>query len=82
MPEGDTIHRLARQLAPLWVDARVERLWMREHGEVALLRGARVREVSALGKHLLVGFAADREEWVLHTPLGMPGRWHPTGTGP
>ncbi len=81
MPEGDTIHRLARQLAPLWVDARVERLWMREHGEVALLRGARVREVSALGKHLLVGFATDGDEWVLHTHLGMPGRWHRAGTG-
>lgn len=81
MPEGDTIHRLARRLAPLWVDGRVERLWLRERGEVATLRGARVREVSALGKHLLVGIAGAREEWVLHTHLGMPGRWHPAGGG-
>lgn len=81
MPEGDTIHRLARTLSPLWVGSRVERLWLREHGEVATLRGARVYEVSALGKHLLVGFAGDREEWVLHTHLGMPGRWHPAGAG-
>ncbi len=81
MPEGDTIHRLARALSPIWVGARVERLWLREHGEVETLRGARVHEVSALGKHLLVGLLGEREAWVLHTHLGMPGRWHPASEG-
>jgi endonuclease-8 len=78
MPEGDTVHKIARALRPQLEGARLERLWLRdEGGAVAALAGARVEEVVALGKHLLVALAprgggGDR---VLHVHLGMHGRW-------
>lgn len=86
MPEGDTIHRLARRLSNALVDGRVSKLWLREQGEVAGLRAARVNEVSALGKHLLIALLPEdkserADEWVLHTHLGMPGRWQRRGEG-
>lgn len=80
MAEGDTIHRLARVLYGALVGGRVQRIWMRDRGELRALEGAEIREVSALGKHLLIALLCPREgaaasEWVLHTHLGMPGRW-------
>lgn len=77
MPEGDTVHKLARALRGPLEGARLDRIWLRGGGEVPALAGARVREVAALGKHLLIALApreggADR---VLHVHLGMHGRW-------
>jgi endonuclease-8 len=83
VPEGDTVHKLARALrGPLEGEA-LARLWLRDAGEVEALAGARVREVAALGKHLLIALAprdggADR---VLHVHLGMHGRWERAGPG-
>lgn len=90
MPEGDTVHKLARALARDVEGRPLEGLWLRDRGWVELLAGRRVREVAALGKHLLVAVgpsaepagapleAADRtsDDWVLHVHLGMNGRFH------
>jgi endonuclease-8 len=70
MPEGDTIHRIARRIAPVLVDREPTRIWVRAHGEVRR-PGMRIVAVEAVGKHLLVGVDPDR---VLRIHLGMPGR--------
>lgn len=79
MPEGDTIHRLARRLGPALVGRPIVRLWVRDRGEVPALCGANVVAVEAVGKHLLVGVG---DEHVLHTHLGMPGRVRRTAGAP
>lgn len=77
MPEGDTLHKLARALRPRLEGRALERLWLRDRGEVRALAGRRVAEVAALGKHLLVALApdGDKADWVLHVHLGMHGRF-------
>lgn len=77
MPEGDTVHKIARALRARLEGERLASLWLREPGAIEALAGARVREVAALGKHLLIALAppgggGDR---VLHVHLGMHGRW-------
>lgn len=77
MPEGDTVHKIARALRGRLEGEPLARLWLRERGPIESLAGARVREVAAVGKHLLVALAprdggADR---VLHVHLGIDGRW-------
>jgi len=77
MPEGDTVHKLARGLRSRLEDERLAGLWLREQGAIDALAGARVREVAALGKHLLVALAprGGGPDRVLHVHLGMNGRW-------
>ena len=77
MPEGDTVHKIARALRPRLEGEQLVALWLRERGAVAPLAGARVREVAALGKHLLIVLepAGGGQERVLHVHLGMHGRW-------
>ncbi len=80
MPEGDTVHKLAGALRPRLVGRRLLGVWTRDRGLIEPFAGRRVTEVSALGKHMLVGI--DRRDgkpgadWVLHIHLGMRGRWH------
>lgn len=83
MPEGDTVHKLARALRSPLEGERLARLWLREVGEVEALAGARVREVAALGKHLLIALAprAGGADRVLHVHLGMHGRWERAAPG-
>ena len=72
MSEGDTIHRIAAELRSSLVGRRVVSS-STAYGERTLVpAGTLVREVEALGKHLLIRFDADR---VLHTHLGMHGAW-------
>ncbi|GAB4215988.1 MAG: Fpg/Nei family DNA glycosylase [Sandaracinaceae bacterium] len=72
MPEGDTLHRIARRMQPL-VGERVEVLRLpRSTQPTAHLVGAAVERIEALGKNLLVRFTGG---WVLHTHLRMNGRW-------
>jgi endonuclease VIII len=73
LPEGDTVHKLARALRPLLEGEALAGLWLRDRGEVPALRGLRVEEVAALGKHFLFGFGS---AVVLHVHLGLHGRWH------
>lgn len=61
MPEGDTVHKLASALRPALEGRALERLWLRDRGEVRALAGRRVCEVATLGKHLLIGIAAARD---------------------
>jgi endonuclease-8 len=77
VPEGDTIHNLARRLAPSLVGQRLEALLLRQRGEVTDLRGEQVQSVDALGKHLLFAIGP---RWVLRVHLGMRGRFRQLAT--
>lgn len=81
MPEGDTVFKLAAAMRPRLEGRRLARVWLRERGEIESLRGARVREVATLGKHLLVVVAPapPAADVVLHVHLGMRGRWRRAG---
>jgi endonuclease-8 len=72
VPEGDTIHRLARAIGPGLVGQRVRELELRHRGQVDVVRDQPIREVAALGKHQLLPIG---ERWVLHVHLGIRGRW-------
>jgi len=78
MPEGDTIHKVARSLNQELVGRRLSGVWLRERGWIPERGGDRVGEVEAVGKHLLVGLAPEEGPlaWALHVHLGMHGRWH------
>ncbi len=74
MPEGDTIFRIARTLAPILAGKIVTR-WESPLPAIerAALAGCRIDAVEALGKNLLVRFDDGR---VLRTHLRMDGAWH------
>lgn len=77
MPEGDTIHRIARRIEDALVGrplARVEAPNPRSplHRRAAELEGATIERAEARGKHLLLHLTGDR---VLHNHLGIGGRW-------
>lgn len=79
MPEGDTVHKIAAQLREAIEERPLRSLWLRERGPVDSLRGAIVRDASAVGKHLVLSFGppgVDEERWFVHVHLGMYGRWH------
>jgi endonuclease VIII len=72
MPEGDTVHRNAAVLRRE-VEGRVlARLVVRDRGDVAELKGRRIEQVEAVGKHLLVHIESG---WTLRVHLGMHGKW-------
>jgi endonuclease-8 len=78
MPEGDTLHRTAERLRPALAGGRVTRF------SAPRLRGdrpgpaARVEDVEARGKNLLVHFD---DGLTLRTHLRMTGSWHIYRTG-
>lgn len=73
MPEGDTLHRIARALQVL-VGRQVTTLELpRQAGVGASIAGAVVDEVTAVGKNLVIGFDTGLG---LHTHLKMTGSWH------
>ena len=76
MPEGDTIHKLAAALSPLWV-GQVPRRVALKNGGGADLSGRAIEGVAARGKHLLVTFEHGLQ---LRTHLGMYGSWHRYGS--
>src|SRR4051794_33436368 len=73
MPEGDSIHRLARMFAPVLVGQVVVSFTARRlaRDTAQALVGRRVVSVEARGKNLLVAFDDDL---VLHIHLRMNGR--------
>jgi len=73
MPEGDTIHKLARQLRPHLVGRPLLEAWLRDGPGADRLAGATVTEVTALGKHLLIHTDSGT---TLRTHLRMTGEWH------
>jgi endonuclease VIII len=72
MPEGDTIHKLARVLSRALQGVSLAAVYLRDRGEIIALRGARVERVQAVGKHMIIAFSGDRG---LRVHLGMKGRW-------
>jgi len=84
MPEGDTVHAVARVLSRELPGKTLERMELHDRGEIRELRGTVVESVEAIGKHLLVHFTANpveegtpppRREWTLRVHLGMKGSW-------
>ncbi len=73
MPEGDTLHRIARALVVLEGQTVHAVTLPRQAGRGASLTGAVVDEVQAVGKNLLITFDTGL---VLHTHLMMNGIWH------
>jgi endonuclease-8 len=73
VPEGDTIHRTARNLAIALAGQPVVRFETPRRRGMAPPPGTRVDSVEARGKHVLVHFA---DGLVLHTHLQMSGSWH------
>lgn len=76
MPEGDTIHRSAQNLARVLSGRVVNAASGRGRLSVGLERvvGQVVEGVEARGKHLLMEFSPSR--LILHTHLMMAGSWH------
>jgi endonuclease-8 len=77
MPEGDTIHRIARRINAALkgrdidlADAPSPRSPI--HNRAGELEGRTLERAEALGKHLLVHFSG---ALVIHSHLGMNGRW-------
>lgn len=73
MPEGDTIHRIARVLEQELTGQVLGRLELNDRGEIPELAGQTITAVNARGKHLLIGIGKD---WTLRVHLGMHGRWY------
>lgn len=74
MPEGHTIHRLARHYRELFVGQRVavDSPQGRFDGGAELLDGTRLGDTEAVGKHLLMHFEHER---TLHVHLGLYGKF-------
>lgn len=74
MPEGHTIHRLAKDLrADLGGhQLQVTTAQSRAEGTAQVLDGLVLRRTEAWGKHLFATFAGGR---VLHVHLGLIGKW-------
>jgi len=83
MPEGDTIHRAARRLDVALrgreiVQADAPNPRSPIHGRAKRLEGTTLERVEARGKHLLAHFSGGH---VIHSHLGMNGRWWITADG-
>jgi endonuclease-8 len=77
MPEGDTVHRIARKLNAALRGRELERAEAPSprsplHGGAEVLLGRRLDRAEARGKHLIAHFSGDL---VLHGHLGINGRW-------
>jgi endonuclease-8 len=76
MPEGDSIHRLARRLRPVLVGKRIASLELPRSdpgGRASqTVAGSSVEAVEPRGKNLLIHLS---NGWVLHTHLKMLGAW-------
>ncbi|MFT7581864.1 MAG: endonuclease-8 [Myxococcota bacterium] len=77
MPEGDTIHIVARTLRPTAVGCEVTELVL--HGQVVDIDATWLQSVEAHGKHLVFKLGhtmQDETPGVLRVHLGMKGSWH------
>lgn len=73
MPEGDTIHRLARRIGPALVGHEVHRIDIGPPERPVRIAGVTVTSVRAHGKTMFVALDDDR---VVRVHLGMYGSWH------
>lgn len=82
MPEGDTIHRLARRLGPDFIGGTLAEVWLREVPGGELLEEGTITAVEAVGKHLLIEVdCPDGVPRILRTHLGMHGGWRRAAVG-
>lgn len=72
MPEGDTVHRVARALGREVVGREVLAVSLHERGQVPELAGRAVVGVEPVGKQMFIHFSG---EWSLRIHLGMNGAW-------
>lgn len=83
MPEGDSVHRLARRMAGLQGRLITASDFRVPHLATASLTGRRIERVWAWGKNLFWDCTLEgTDTLVLHTHLRMEGHWriHPAGT--
>lgn len=73
MPEGDTLHRIARTLGAALVGKTVDRADARRADVARAVAGRRIENVEAIGKNLMIRFDDGR---ALRTHLRMNGSWH------
>jgi endonuclease-8 len=83
MPEGDTLHRIARTLQSALAGKRVTRFEtvlpkLARVDDETPIRGRTIERVRAVGKHLLIELSGGLE---LRTHLRMNGSWHIYRTG-
>ena len=86
MPEGDTIHRIARRLDAALVGRRLDRVTAvnprsplhRLAPDLSALEDRTVAGTDARGKHLLITIEGGT---VIHSHLGMAGRWFVSADG-
>jgi endonuclease-8 len=77
VPEGDTIHRVARRFEATLVGREILEAGAPNgrsplHRRASELAGRTLTSAEAHGKHLLLSFSGDQ---VVHSHLGMNGRW-------
>ena len=74
MPEGDTLHRVARQITDQLCGKRIEASKGRpELSKAQELTGGVLQTAEAKGKHLLLDLD---NGFTVHSHLGMTGSWH------
>lgn len=73
MPEGDTVHKVARVIGQELEGQALTSCMIRGVYGSERLAGSTVLDVTAVGKHMLVRFDRDLE---LRVHLGMKGSWH------
>lgn len=83
MPEGDTLHRIARTLQMALAGKTVTRFEavlpkLARFDDETPIRGRTIERVHAVGKHLIIELSGDLE---LRTHLRMNGSWHIYRTG-
>ncbi|MGI9019676.1 MAG: Fpg/Nei family DNA glycosylase [Solirubrobacterales bacterium] len=83
MPEGDTIHRVARRMNAALRDREIDRAEAPSprsplHHRAGELRGRTLELAEARGKHLIAHFSGGV---ALHSHLGMNGRWSVAADG-
>ena len=83
MPEGDTIHRIARRIEDALGGREIDRAHAPSprspiHHRASELQGLILERAEARGKHLLIHFSGAQ---VLHSHLGMNGRWFVSAGG-
>src|SRR4029453_10960771 len=83
MPEGDTIHRIARSIDAAFAGREIEMASAPNprspvHRRAAELQGRTVERAEARGKHLLLHLS---DSLVVHSHLGMNGLWRIDSAG-
>ncbi|MEZ4439722.1 MAG: hypothetical protein R3B72_11575 [Polyangiaceae bacterium] len=77
MPEGDTLHNLARRIRGEILGEPLLSAWSRAQGPLPQVAGKRIERIYALGKNLILDLEAG---YSFHVHLGIAGRCERLGT--